>query len=57
MLLVNCELEHSIPAVYIGNITACIAIESNGDIVICYGCIDGSVKLFNVLKNTIIGDI
>lgn len=56
-LLVNCELEHTIAALQIGNICACIATESNNDIVICYGCSDGSVKLFNVLKNSIISDV
>lgn len=57
MLLINCELEHSISALHIANISACIAVDTNNDIILCYGCLDGSVKLFNVLKNAIIGDI
>ncbi|CAD8166953.1 unnamed protein product [Paramecium pentaurelia] len=56
MLLVNCELECIQSALPISNISTCIAIEYLNDIIICYGCIDGSVKLFNVLKNILIGE-
>ncbi|CAD8176595.1 unnamed protein product [Paramecium octaurelia] len=56
MLLVNCELEYTQSALPISNISVCISTEYLNDIIICYGCTDGSVKLFNVIKNILIGE-
>ncbi|CAK79461.1 unnamed protein product (macronuclear) [Paramecium tetraurelia] len=56
MLLVNCELEYTQSALPISNISSCIATEYLNDIIICYGCTDGSVKLFNVIKNILIAE-
>ncbi|CAD8072456.1 unnamed protein product [Paramecium sonneborni] len=54
--LVNCELESIQPAIPISNINTCIGVDFENEIIICYGCSNGQVKLYNVFKNSLLGE-
>ncbi|CAD8103356.1 unnamed protein product [Paramecium primaurelia] len=54
--LVNCELQSIQPAIPISNISTCIGVDFQNEIIICYGCWNGQVKLYNVFKNSLIGE-
>ncbi|CAK64176.1 unnamed protein product (macronuclear) [Paramecium tetraurelia] len=54
--LVNCQLESIQPAIPISNISTCIGVDFQSEVIICYGCWDGQVRLYNVFKNSLLGE-